>query len=278
MSSLVTGEAVLLDVRTAALPSRLLAGMLDGLIQLALIIGFAVLVGLFGGGGSTAALTALSITGYVGVFLGYPVLFETLMRGRTPGKAALGLRVVRDDAGPIRFRHAFVRGLIGLLIEKPGITYGSAAVISSLFDKRSRRLGDMAAGTMVIQERVIAPSAPVAPMPPQLAGWATTLDLSRLTNDLALSARSFLARSSTLTEAARTDLGDRITAAIAAQVTPPPPLGTPGWAYLSAVLAERRRREELLHAAPAPVQLPTWQPPPPSAPPPPPSDGFVLPG
>ena len=256
MSSLVTGEAVLLDVHTAALPSRMLAAFLDALLQGVLAFAVFFLIGLFAGGGSAAAAIAVIVVGFVAVGLGYPVLFETLMRGRTPGKAALGLRVVRDDAGPISFRQAFVRGLIGLLIERPGITYYAAAVISSLIDKRGRRLGDLAAGTMVIQERVIAPSAPPPVMPPQLAGWATTLELSGLTDDLALSARSYLARSGSLTDDARTDLGDRLTAAITAVTSPPPPPGTPGWAYLSAVLAERRRREELRYAAEASYEQP----------------------
>ena len=55
------------------------------------------------------------------VFLGYPVAMETLTRGRTLGKMALGLRVVRDDGGPITFRQALVRGLVGLALERPGL-------------------------------------------------------------------------------------------------------------------------------------------------------------
>lgn len=255
MSSLVTGEAVRLDVSPAALPSRMLAALLDGIIQGALFFGVFLLIGLFAGAGSADGLVAVVIVGFLAVMLGYPVMFETLMRGRTPGKAALGLRVVRDDAGPIGFRQAFVRGLIGVLIERPGITYYAAAVLSSLIDKRGRRLGDFAAGTMVIQERVVVPQAPVALMPPQLAGWAATLEMSGLTDDLALSARSFLARSGAMTEAARHDLGGRLTEAITSVTSPPPPAGTPGWAYLAAVLAERRRREEQRHAAEAAQDL-----------------------
>lgn len=285
MSSLVTGEAVLLDIRTAALPSRLLAAAVDGLIQLALLLGVLLLISLFGGGGSETGLIALVTAGYVVVALGYPVMFETLMRGRTPGKAALGLRVVRDDAGPISFRQAFVRGLIGLVVERPGITQGAAAVISSLIDTRGRRLGDFAAGTMVIQERVVAPTVEMAAMPPQLASWATTLELSGLTDDLALSARSFLARSGALTDAARNDLGGRLTVAVSAVVSPPPPPDTPGWAYLSAVLAERRRREQARHEAAAGQPAAAWPSPPQASPavvdrptPAAPSGGFAPPG
>jgi len=177
-SQLVTGEAVALDVRTAGLASRMLAALLDALIQGALLFALFVLVGAFGGSGSGAALAALAVVSVVTAGLVYPVLFETLMRGRTPGKAALGLRVVRDDAGPISFRQAFVRGLIGFVVERPGLFFYAPAVITSLLNDSGKRLGDLLAGTVVIQERVIAPVAVVAQMPAPLAAWASTLDLS----------------------------------------------------------------------------------------------------
>lgn len=262
-SPLVTGEAVALDVRTAGLASRMLAALVDALIQGVLLFVLFLLVGLFGGGGSDAAFAALAVVAVVTAGLVYPVLFETLMRGRTPGKAALGLRVVRDDAGPISFRQAFVRGLIGFVVERPGMTFYSAAVITSLANESGKRLGDLAAGTVVIQERVIAPNAVVAQMPPPLAAWASTLDLSRLPDELALSVRTFLARSPSMTDAARAELGSRLAAAVSAVVTPEPPPGTPGWAYLSAVLAERRQRAQAQHgiAQSGPYGGPAYGPP-----------------
>lgn len=281
MSSLVTGEAVALDVRTAGLASRMLAALLDAFLQVLMLFGLFLLIGLFAGDGSGSALAALAIVGFVSVLVGYPVTFETLMRGRTPGKAALGLRVVRDDAGPIGFRQAFVRGLVGL-VEKPMLSF-APAVICSLINEQSKRFGDLLAGTIVIQERVIDTGRGVAQMPPPLAGWATTLDLSRLPDDLAQAVRAFLARQGSMTDAARDDLGGRLCAAVADVVTPPAPPGTPGWAYLSAVLAERRRRAEQHQASVTTVVAPTWTPTPapvsPAAPsaPPPPEGGFAAP-
>jgi uncharacterized RDD family membrane protein YckC len=277
-SSLVTGEAVALDVQTAGVASRMLAALVDGLIQGALLFGLFVAIGLFGGGGSTASVAALGVLAFVTAGLVYPVMFETLMRGRTPGKAALGLRVVRDDAGPISFRQAFVRGLIGFVVERPGVTFASAAVISSILSPTGKRLGDLAAGTVVLQERVVAPKAPVAQMPPGLAGWAATLDLSQLSDELALSVRTFLARSASLTPAARVDLGNRLTGAVRAAVRSEPPAGTPPEAFLAAVLAERRLRAERgappaepWPAGPPAAEVPTY----PEVPPP--SGGFALP-
>ncbi len=275
MSQVVTGEAVALDLRTAALPSRLVAGLVDGLLQL-------VLLGVVGGIAtavsfdvSEAAAGALGIVVLVLVLIVFPVLLETLLRGRTPGKAAMGLRVVRDDGGPIGFRQALVRGLAGAFLERPGITLFLGAITSMLLNERNKRLGDLLAGTVVLQERVAARGGAVAEMPPQLAGWAAGLDLSRLPDGLALSARQFVARADQLTPAAREELGGRLVQAVTDAVGPPPP-GTPGWAVLAAVLAERRRRESARLAGPAPrADAPDRTP---AAPPPPPTGGFAAPG
>ncbi len=242
MSQLVTGEAVALDLRTAALPSRLVAAAIDALAQLlvlAVVGGIATAVSF---DLSAAAVDALSILTLILVLVVYPVTFETLLRGRTPGKAVMGLRVVRDDGGPIGFRQALVRGLSGAFLERPGITFFVGGVVTSLLNAQGKRIGDLLAGTQVLQERVSVRGGEVATMPPPLASWAAGLDLSRLTNDLALSVRQFLARSGKLTDAAREQLGGQLVRAVTDAVGPPPP-GTPGWAVLSAVLAERRRRE-----------------------------------
>jgi uncharacterized RDD family membrane protein YckC len=253
--------------------------VIDAALQFVLLFGLLMLA--MAGATNEAQGATLLILVLVLVGLGYPVLLETLLRGRTVGKLALGLRVVRDDGGPIRFRHAFVRGLVGFVVEKPGLTSGAAGVLTALLNERGKRLGDFAAGTIVIQERVAAPAPSHVAMPPPLAGWATTLDLSRLPDDLALSARGYLMRFGELTPTAKEALGARLASAVAAVVTPEPPPGTPHWAYLSAVLAERRRRAELSAwgAAPPPgyAPVPPAQPgylpapaPPPAAPPPPP--------
>lgn len=283
MSALVTGEAVALDLREAALPSRMLAALIDGAVQLAALMLLSFLFSVVGAANDAAAAAEIIVI-FVGIGLMYPVLSETLWRGKTVGKAALGLRVVRDDAGPIGFRQAFVRGLIGFVVERPGLTFYSAGVISMLISSRGKRLGDLAAGTVVIQERVSGSHSYFAVMPPPLEAWAQTLDLSRLPDDLALSVRSFLARAAQMSEASRADLGNRLTAAVASVTAPPPPPGTPGWAYLTAVLAERRRRAELAdvpalpHAAPPPSAYSGPLPPPATSPPPPPEGGFHLPG
>lgn len=284
MSTLVTGEAVALDLQPAALPSRLVAAAIDALGQGAVLLGAGALATAASLELSQAAGQALGIVLLVLVLIVYPVTFETLLRGRTPGKAAMGLRVVRDDGGPIGFRQALVRGLAGAFLERPGVTLFAAGVLTSLLNPQGKRLGDLLAGTVVVRERVAVQGGGVATMPPALAGWAAQLDLSGLSNELALAVRQFVARADSLTPAAREELGGRLVGAVTA-VVGRAPAGAPGWAVLSAVLAERRRREELRLAArpaassppaggapAAPVPAPVPDPPPPATP-----GGFVAP-
>jgi uncharacterized RDD family membrane protein YckC len=106
---LVTGEAVVVDLRVARLASRGVAAALDVLLQFAVLL--SMLMAILVAGISDPAQTAAILLGvFVLVRVGYSVLFETLSRGRTLGKMTLGLRVVRDDGGPVRFRHALTSG------------------------------------------------------------------------------------------------------------------------------------------------------------------------
>ena len=268
--ALVTGDAVVLELRVAKLASRGLALGIDLTVQLTVLLVGVLVVGGLLGSADEALAAAAGLTFYVLVVVGYPVAMETATRGRSLGKLAFGLRVVREDGGPVRFRHSFVRALLGVV--EIWLTFGSVALIASLSSTQGRRLGDYLAGTLVVRERVPVAAHPVAPMPPPLAGWAAGLDLSRLPDDLALAARQFLSRAGELSPAAREDLGSRIATAVAAVTTPAPPPGTPPWAFLAAVLAERRRRElARMGVRPygAPPQ-PYGAPPQPSGAPPPP--------
>jgi uncharacterized RDD family membrane protein YckC len=251
VTDLVTGEAVQLEMRLAKLASRGLALALDILVQLGLLVagvlvlsGTAVFV-------DDALATAIGLVFYVLVIVGYPVAFETLTRGRSLGKMAMGLRVVREDGGPERFRQAFVRALLGVV--EIWLTFGTVALIASLASAKGRRIGDYLAGTVVVHERVPVRAAPVASMPPQLAGWAQQLDLSRVPDDLALAARQFLARAPELSPQVRDEMGTSLARALAQVTAPPPPPGVPPWAFLSAVLAERRRREMVRLGGPPPA-------------------------
>lgn len=249
---LVSGEAVELEVRVARVGSRVLALLIDIvteiMLYIALIIAAMLGIGIFANTGlaDAALIQGVGIVILAIVIIGYPVGCETLARGRTLGKLALGLRVVRDDGGPIRFRHALTRSLVSVALEWPGLLLPlvtwAASLTTMLANPRGKRLGDLAAGTIVIHERTPASWGWVPAMPPNLAGWAALLDLSGLDDELALAVRHYLARNRQLSEPARSRLGSELAIEVAACTTPPPPPGVPGWAYLAAVLAERHRR------------------------------------
>ena len=263
MAEVVTGEAVVLEVPCARFPSRLLALALDLLIQLVLLFILFVIVGLAVSGDRVdgAAGGAIALTVSILIVVGYPVLWETQTRGGSPGKFALGLRVVGDDGGPERFRQALVRGLAEVV--EIWLLLGFPALISSLLSPQGKRLGDIFAGTFVIQQRLPAGrgGAALPVVTPELASWAARLEISGLTDQTAETARRYLARLPELTPAARAELGERIAGAVRAQVSPLPPPGTPAVAYLSTVLAERRSREQTRLAAVPPGAVAAWRPP-----------------
>ncbi|HKP39743.1 RDD family protein [Mycobacterium sp.] len=275
----VTGDAVVLDVAIAQLPVRALSAMIDiAVIFVLYIIGVllwaATLLDL-----DDALSAAVLIIFTVLAFVGYPIAFETATRGRSLGKMALGLRVVSDDGGPERFRQALFRALAGVI--EIWTFAGGPAVICSLLSPKGKRIGDIFAGTVVISER--APRlAPPPPMPPQLAWWASSLQLSGLRPEQAELARQFLSRASQLDPGVRDQMAYRIAGEVVAQISPPPPPGAPPQLVLAAVLAERHRRElARLQAPPAapPHLSPPAAPPPPWSPPPasPDGGGFIPP-
>jgi uncharacterized RDD family membrane protein YckC len=245
VAEVITGEAVVIDVPFARFPSRALALMIDIAIQLVLLFGLGgvALAAGAGGGLDAAAVAAISLTVSVLIIVGYPTLFETLSRGRSLGKLALGLRVVSDDGGPERFRQALMRALAAVL--EIWLTLGFLALVTSLLSPGGKRLGDIFAGTFVITERLPGQrgtTAPMSALPPALAAWAATAELSGLTDATAETARQYLSRYYDFTPATRDEFGQRIAAAVAAQVSPPPPAGSSPPDYLSAVIAERRGR------------------------------------
>ncbi|KUI41137.1 hypothetical protein AU197_00880 [Mycobacterium sp. IS-1590] len=256
----VTGDAVVLDVQIAQLPVRAVAALIDITVVFLLYLIGILLFSLTLTQLDPALSAAVLIIFTVLALLGYPLVFETATRGRSLGKMAMGLRVVSEDGGPERFRQAFFRALAGVV--EIWMLAGGPAVISSLLSAKGKRLGDIFAGTVVISERTPRMSPP-PPMPPQLAWWASSLQLSGLRPEQAELARQFLGRAAQLNPAVRDQMAYRITADVVAQISPPPPPGTPPHLVLAAVLAERHRRElARLQVAPVP---PPWSGPPPAA-------------
>ena len=243
VDDLVTGEAVALELPAAGIALHALSGFLDVLIALlALIVGVfftPLLTGVADDAIAGAATTVLLVL----VFVVLPTTMETLSRGRSIGKLATGLRTVRDDAGPIGFRHALTRALIGFV--EIWLLFGVPALVSGLVSSKGKRLGDHVAGTYVVRERVHLRLPPPPMMPPDLAAWAAGADIARLPDGLAMAVRQFLMRAPLLSPSSRATLGVQLRDEVATYVAPSPPAGIHPELVLAAVIADRRRRDTI---------------------------------
>lgn len=254
MSELVTGDAVVLDVKVAQLPVRVVSAFIDIFVQVIVLYAGIFVVAFSLSQFDEALAGALSIVYSVLALVGYPVVWEMSTRGRSLGKMIMGLRVVSDDGGPERLRQAVIRALAAVV--EIYMFMGAPAVITSLVSSKGKRLGDIFAGTMVISER--GPKLPPPPvMPPPLAAWAQTLQLSGLTTEQANLARQFLNRAGQLAPHTREQMLYQISTDVLASIEPPPPPGTPPQFMLAAVLAERHYRAlEQMQPAYPPTPLP----------------------
>lgn len=239
----VTSEAVEIELPAASLPLRMVSGLIDLLVA---AVGVLLLVWLLPAQlflQDAALGQVFAIVLMVVVMAALPITLETTLHGRTLGKLALGLRTVRDDTGPIGLRHATIRALAGTF--ELWLTLGAVALIVAATNERGKRLGDFLAGTYVVRDRVRL-SIPAAPgMPEGLAGWAQQADIGVLPDTLVVAARQFLTRADSLSPAARTETGNELYLALLDRVAPAPPPAAPADQVLAAVLAERRRRDEL---------------------------------
>jgi uncharacterized RDD family membrane protein YckC len=240
---LVTGEAVALELPAAGIAIRALSGALDLLIAfVALTVGLVVAMTMTGNADDAIIGVAMTVLLAL-VAVGIPTATETLSRGRSVGKLATGMRTVRDDAGPIGFRHALTRALVGFV--EIWMLFGVPALVSGLVSSKGKRLGDYAAGTYVVRERVHMTLPPPPMMPPQLAAWAAGADIARLPDGLAMAVRQFLMRAPLLSAQSRATLGAQLSGEVLAYVAPQPPVESHPELVLAAVIADRRRRDAL---------------------------------
>jgi uncharacterized RDD family membrane protein YckC len=160
-----TGESITFHYELAGLGSRFFAVFIDLAIQLAaavsLLLTLAWAQSTFSGAGilppsvpdKTARAIELAIVVFAAftLFFGYFIVFEWLWEGRTPGKRLLGIRVVRDGGFPLDFTSSVIRNLVRILEFSLG--FYAISAVSTLLSPQNRRLGDMAAGTIVVRDR-----------------------------------------------------------------------------------------------------------------------------
>lgn len=157
----ITPESVEFEFVLAGVYSRALAWLLDRLIILAVYIMLAICLGLVLG--SAAELMTLSaVLVYFLLDWGYMILFESLWSGQTPGKRALGLRVLQEGGVRVGFEQVLLRNLARMVDGLP-VLYAVGGV-AALLSSRHQRLGDLLAGTVVVRERRL--QAPQAVRPP----------------------------------------------------------------------------------------------------------------
>ncbi len=242
--SVATPEGVTLEVTLAGVGSRFAAAVIDQLLRLAVIGALAVLVGTFGAGlGTSGGVLFASVV--VAIFLvqfGYDVLFETLASGRTPGKRWTGLRVVRTGGAPVGFVASAVRNLLRIVDSLPGVYL--VGVLAILFTRNNQRLGDLAAGTLVVRERQQTTALPPPPSPPATVpdADAALWDVSAVTAEEVATVRRFLDRRRSLTPEARERLATDMAARLRPKVVGPPRQWQPE-PFLEYLVATKASRE-----------------------------------
>lgn len=164
-----TPEGVELHLPLAGLASRSLAWLVDGIVKLVFLAFVSIVTTLFGAFGSGLYLVFLFV-----VFWFYNVLFEVFWQGATPGKRAFGLAVMNVNGTPVGWSSSIIRNLIRTVDLLPGCyAFGCVAVLLS---GRFQRLGDLAAGTVVVYRTPQARTQPAAGVEPRPLTVALSLD------------------------------------------------------------------------------------------------------
>lgn len=236
---LLTGEAVALDVKPASYILRAAGAVIDWLVSVLVMFGLVLLLLGTGGGLDEALLRTLTVLILVFGMVILPTTVELASRGRSLGKLAVGARIVRDDGGAIGFRHSFIRALVGVI--EIFMTFGAIAALTGLMNARSKRLGDLLAGTYSQLVRVPRPQPLTLYLAPHLAGWAQTADVARLPDRLSRRIAQFVRQAPELTPAARAGLSTELAREAAPFVSPLPPVDAE--TFLVAVAVLRRERD-----------------------------------
>jgi uncharacterized RDD family membrane protein YckC len=210
-----TPEQTSLDFPLAGIGSRFLAVAADMAVQAVaagfLVISAALLVPGFRWIGWSSVLgPQWVIAGVIfGLFLihsGYFAFFEAVWNGQTPGKRYAQIRVMKDDGRSITVYDAIARNLLRIVDELPGVY--AVGVISVLFSKQNKRLGDYVAGTVVVHEKAIEGARPFLEM--QSDSSMPTYDTSRITLDELHLIETFLYRRDSFDPAVRTSMAAQI--------------------------------------------------------------------
>ncbi len=258
--SIDTPELVALEFPVAGLGSRALAVAIDSCIQgivfLGVLFGAALLVGHAAPRATRSPLWMEALVILIPFLLqwGYFALFEGLWNGQTPGKRLLGLRVIEQGGRSLSFFESVTRNFLRVVDMLPG--FYAVGAVSMLATRRQQRLGDLAAGTLVVHERPLEESGAAAPggrlltaavfdapasHTPADAVHALPADAVAKLSEADLHAiESFLARRLDLPLEARAALAAKATARAHARTGLAPPPGGSTETFLEELAARRR--------------------------------------
>ena len=239
--SVATPEGVTLEATLAGVGSRFVAGVIDQLLRWSLLLALVALmammeVNLSGGDGLSGAGTAAVIVAIFFVQFGYDVLFEVLASGRTPGKRWTGLRVVKKGGTPIGFLASCLRNIMRIVDSLPG--FYLVGILSVMFTANNQRLGDLAAGTIVVRERRQTTALPPSHSAP---ADSALYDVSAVSAEELATVRRFLDRRATLTPEARDRLARDMATRLGPKVVGPPRQWEPE-AFLEYLVAAKAAR------------------------------------
>lgn len=242
--TLASAEGIDLDLRTAGIGSRGAALGIDLFVEVVVLLVFGWVAATFG----TIGVAWFSVLGFL-VLIGYPIVAESAFDGRTVGKALVGIRAVHDDGSPLSFMGAATRGIVRLIDLLPGV--GLVGAIAILASSRSQRLGDLAAGTLVVHDSTarsrrreferhggIETGLTMPPvLSPEQAGW----DVSGVRPDDLVAARAFLARRHQIDAHHRAELAERLARQLEPKVAGVPVDGGPEM-FLERIVSARTSR------------------------------------
>ena len=238
---LMTGEAVALDLRPTGIVLSAAGAAIDFLVYggayvLTLVIFFTIAAQ---ARSEDAVYGIVATVALVGCLVVIPAAVELLSRGKSLGRLAVGARIVRDDGGAIGLRHAAIRALAGLL--EFFATLGGLALIFGLLSPRSKRLGDLIAGTYSQYERVAKLPVAAFGLPVQLVAWAAVADVARMPEGLSRRIAQFLAQAPRLDPGRRAGQAASLAHEASAFVSPMPQVDPE--LFLAGVAVVRRGRE-----------------------------------
>jgi uncharacterized RDD family membrane protein YckC len=240
----LTGEAVNLDLHPTGFILRAAGALIDFVLYAVLywvitIPGLVIVTGTFGT--EQAVFVALLVVAFVVVFVAVPMTVETLTKGKSLGKLAIGGRIVRLDGGSIGFRHAAIRALVGVFEFYMFPLFGGTAALFGLLTARTQRMGDLLAGTYCQYERVSGRVLPLFGVPPQLTAWSQIVDVARMPTQLSRRISQFLSQASQYDFARRARLAAELATEASEFVAPIPPVDPE--LFLAGITVVRRERE-----------------------------------